>query len=164
MTIQFDAIKIAYKQDREGFVVTFRIHPADDHRAIGDAAIGSQWQLTCVELDEDGNPESEVMPNSREQLPVPDKTQPASEQPARANRLTQQAAIACNDPRFQSWLKMTFPDAWKIMNLGDGPAKAAAVVRWHCGVKSRKEILPGTPAARRWDELYSRFTAWKLVV
>ncbi len=55
MTIRFDAIKSAYRQTKEGYSLTLVIHPQDNHHAMADAAIGSQWQITAVELDENGN-------------------------------------------------------------------------------------------------------------
>lgn len=53
--ITIDVIKLGYKQDREGFVVSFRIHPSDDHKELAIADIGSQWQLTATPLDDQGN-------------------------------------------------------------------------------------------------------------
>ncbi len=53
--IKFDCIKSAYRQTKDGYSLTLVIHPQDPHHAIADAAIGSQWQITAVELDEDGN-------------------------------------------------------------------------------------------------------------
>jgi len=141
-TVKFDAIKIGYKQDKEGFVVALRIHPNDDHQAIANAALGSQWHIDGVELNEDGNAET----------PAP------VEQAARANRLTQQAAIACKQPKFQTWVKQCLDP-----NHEGGLERTEALIREYCGVKSRSEILPGTEAAQRWDRLYSRYVAWDLV-
>lgn len=50
-----DCVKIAYRQDREGYLITFRLHPHDDHSELAQAHIGSQWQLVATPLDEDGN-------------------------------------------------------------------------------------------------------------
>jgi len=104
--------------------------------------------------------ESEVVPNNRGHLPEPDKTPPASapERPARANRLTQQAAIACRDKKFQTWVRECLDP-----NHEGGLERTEAIVREYCGVETRAHILPGTEAARRWDQLYSRFVEWELV-
>ncbi len=153
MTIQFDAIKIAYKQDKEGFVVTFRIHPSDDHQAIGNAELGSQWQLTCVELNEDGNATPASSTPER-----PGRGEGEASRDASPKRLVQQAAIACRQPKFQTWVKQCLDP-----NHEGGLERTQALVREYCGVKSRSEILPGTEAAQRWDRLYSRFVAWDLV-
>ena len=56
MTITCDAIKTAYRQSKDGFVVSFAIHPSDMDPELANADIGSQWQLRLVPLDENGNP------------------------------------------------------------------------------------------------------------
>ncbi len=56
--IHCDAIKIAYRQTKDGFVVSFAIHPQDMPVVLANADIGSQWSLRLVELDEDGNSEA----------------------------------------------------------------------------------------------------------
>lgn len=50
-----DAIKIAYRQSKDGFVVTFAIHPQDMPAELANADIGSQWRISLVPLDEHGN-------------------------------------------------------------------------------------------------------------
>ena len=50
-----DAIKIAYRQSKDGFVVAFAIHPQEMPADLANADIGSQWQLTIEPLDENGN-------------------------------------------------------------------------------------------------------------
>ncbi len=53
--IQCDAIKYAYRQSKDGFIISFVIHPQDMSEDLANADIGSQWQLSLVPLDEDGN-------------------------------------------------------------------------------------------------------------
>jgi len=78
--------------------------------------------------------------------------------PARVPRnwLTTRAAILSNDPLF-----------WKYLNLrAHGPINhdkesAAAHIRAVCKVESRKDILPNTEAANRFDFLESDFVGWR---
>ena len=56
--INCDAIKYSYRQNKDGFIVAFVIHPQDMNLDLANAAIGSQWRLTLRELDKDGNPVS----------------------------------------------------------------------------------------------------------
>lgn len=51
-----DVIKAAYRQTKDGFAITFILHPQDNHDELARAAIGSQWQIKAVPLDENGNP------------------------------------------------------------------------------------------------------------
>lgn len=71
-------------------------------------------------------------------------------------RLTQQAGICCSDPVFRRFMveegKAYSPDESEV----------TIAVRSYCGVSSRSEIIPGSPAADKWDRLWGRFQAWKL--
>lgn len=73
--------------------------------------------------------------------------------------ITKQAAIRCGDARFQRFLAET-NTAWGIMTEGTPTEKAAEIVRAHCGVKSRRDITPGSEAAEHWHELEAKFQAW----
>jgi hypothetical protein len=85
------------------------------------------------------DPDTAVMP--RKEL-TPDK------------KLVRRIGMLCGDPVFQKFM------------LEDGRARAAdeeevaAGVRAFCGVKSRNEIVAGSPARERWDRLDGRFKAW----
>jgi hypothetical protein len=174
--IEFDVIKIHDKSSKEGRVFSIVAPLPDDKAAIDaftSAYIGSKWRVKFIPLDDDGNPESEVMENSRRgnssSLPD-DKTPPASADPspktvpvrapiAPDKRMTQRAAILCKDPVFQTWLRET-NTSWRIM-MGTDEEKAALLVQVYCGVKSRKEIIPGSAAAELWDQMVSKFYAWR---
>jgi len=75
-------------------------------------------------------------------------------------RLAQQAGILCSDPVFRAFLNEEGP-------IGIGPITdeeaAALAVRELCGVLSRADLVPGSSAAERWNDLHGRFLAWKLV-
>jgi hypothetical protein len=60
MEIKCDAIKTAYRQSKDGFVVSFAIHPQDMDPDLANAEIGSQWQLRLVPLDDNGNGPNET--------------------------------------------------------------------------------------------------------
>lgn len=66
---------------------------------------------------------------------------------------SQQAAIRCDDQTFVMFLEQR-----------GGPRAAedpAEYVREHCGVKSRADIKPGSPAAKQWFGLDSDYQLWK---
>lgn len=75
----------------------------------------------------------------------------------RKSILAKQAGIACNDPVFRRYLEEE--GAPRIVNEND----AGEFVRQFCGVQSRADIILGTPAGAKWDELYGRFLAWRMV-
>jgi hypothetical protein len=185
MTIICDVIKIADRLSKDGRVISFAFHHADDIADVVNAPTGSQWQMKLVPLDEHGNPERAVpagqfaggdIASDRVEIPLSggkcnagtgsagaDGSNPSrSTKISPEKRLTRQAAIVCTEPLFHAWLRET-NSAWRIMNHGTDEDKAAAIVRARCNVKSRKEIVPGSTAADLWDEMYSKYTAWKLV-
>ena len=75
--------------------------------------------------------------NGKESSPSPPKS------------LAQQAGILCNDARFQAFMK------------ADGSHECAEAIRLKCGVKSRAEIVPLSPAADKWFALLERFRGWQ---
>jgi len=166
--IHCDAIKIAYRQSKDGFVVSFAIHPQDMPAVLANADIGSQWRLVLSELDEHGNAQSlsRSGPASRqgqgESLP-PDNTH--SDQPHNEGGGTkrkswhemtpaQQAGILCDDPAFRKFLGETYPEQ-------DG-FTATGIIYNICGIKSRTEIIPGSKANNIWREITSDYRMWQL--
>jgi hypothetical protein len=61
---------------------------------------------------------------------------------------SKQAAILCQDPDFQDWIGAV------------GEEDSAKLVRGKCGVASRSDIVPGTPASAVWRRLMIEYGAW----
>ena len=155
MTISCDAIKIAMRQNKEGYVISFSIPPQEMHSDLADALIPSYWRLTLTPMDEQGNFETPAasMPArgaAKEEVDAAPRPQ--------SNRLARQAAICCRDPVFQKYLQ-------EINSLKFMPDSiwCAEYVRAYCMVTTRKNIIVGSPAGAAWEKLYSKFTVWKLV-
>jgi hypothetical protein len=69
-------------------------------------------------------------------------------------KLAQRAGIMCSDPAFHRYLA----EVGKLSDVNE--EEAAAYVRTLCGVQSRSEIRPGTPAADKFSFLLSSYTLW----
>ena len=91
-----------------------------------------------------GGPDVKIAETS----PSPSQTPPAGG----INKRTQLAGIMCKDPLFQKYM-----NAQKGICFTD----PADFIRKQCGVQSRKEILPGTPAADEFDNLYNSYRLWR---
>jgi hypothetical protein len=183
--ISVDVIKAAYRQTKEGFAVTFILHPQDDFDLLAHADIGSQWQMQLVPLDDNGNAKEVI--SAQETQPAP--TEPASSAlPAvaralcvaeamgngwcigkcqnpkdcsarpQASHLVQQAGICCSDPVFRQFL---YEHEMLVDITTANKDEAATAVRMICHVQSRREFIPGTPAGDRWEALYGQFLAWR---
>ena len=159
-----DVIKLGYKQDKDGFVISFRLHPNDDHDEIARALLGSQWQMKLVPLDDDGNPQDTGELDPPAPSPVREARADGGRQStasrsshnvAPGKRLVQQAALCCKDPLFQRFLQENYDHT--IAAVED----AAAFVREHCEVYSRSEIQIGTKSADLWDQLFGKYLVWR---
>jgi hypothetical protein len=161
-----EAIKYAYRQSKEGTIVSFVLHPNEVPKALHDAAIGSRWMLALVEIGDDEKPK-EVMQHQPGPLSELDKTPPgvAADTPRRAvkvapeKRLVQQSGILTGDPLFQVFLNVRHTT--QRQNFTDPTEAAAYAIREYCGVTSRSEIIPGSPAAAKWEKLTAEFECWK---
>lgn len=162
--IQVDAIKLAYRQNKDGFVVSFVIHPNDEHKKLANAAIGSQWQLRLVELDDDGNAPSSARDVVGQSANVAAPRAEASKErrPFTSLPLPQQAALLCQDPVFWAFIN----EEWKL-NDGQPYAidteTAAEAIRMRYCIHSRSELGKLELATKQFVADREQFAAWKLV-
>lgn len=83
--IHFEAVKSSLRQDKNGFSLTLVIHPNDvPHELIKDW-VGARYMVALVKMTDDEQPE-----------PRPEKDA--------AKRMSQTAAMLCQDARFQRYL------------------------------------------------------------
>ncbi len=74
-------------------------------------------------------------------------------QPARPhNPYSRRAGILACDPLFQAFIATP--------QVQDKVAYAASYIRLYCKVTSRKDILPGSDAAEKFDGLLKDYTVW----
>lgn len=55
-TLQYEAVKIAMKQDKEGYVLTLRVHPDEVPEALLRDFCGARYQCVMVRLGDDEKP------------------------------------------------------------------------------------------------------------
>lgn len=73
----------------------------------------------------------------------------------------QQAAIRCGDGYFEEFLKERAGPDGVLQIEGCVHDPVPGHVRHLCGVRSRSEIIKGTPAGARWAALEAEFYAWQ---
>jgi len=131
----FEAVKIAMKQDKEGMVLTLRIHPDDMPAELIRDFCGSRYQVVMVRLD------GEDKPMNREQEHSTD--------------WVRMAGILSRDPAFPLWLEHN----GELLEANQ--EEAVEWLRDHLKVKSRAEI-PNNPAAvQRLRAVLQEFNQWK---
>lgn len=171
MAGHFEAKKHAYRQTQDGIVVSFVIHPNDVDAKFATASLGTRYMIGFAEIGDDDAPAAEPSPqaaggHARAAALTPEVRSEIATKAANTRwdatkerkpfvslPLSQQAAIRTGDKDFQAFLETETP-------IHDQESYADAV-RAICGVESRADIKPGTPAAIAWMTLDARYQSWR---
>lgn len=95
---------------------------------------------------------------------------PAEPLERRPLSLASKVALTCQQRSFQRFLAYQRPMAWRhaqdSIPAGEDADKdcekwAAEVVRFFCGISSRSEIKPKSPAADNWADLEASYHDWQ---
>lgn len=79
MALQFEARKVALKQDRTGFILTLSLHPDEIPEELFRDFVGTRYGCAMVRIQDD-------------------------ESPTNYKNRVQQAGMLCRDDSFQNWL------------------------------------------------------------
>jgi hypothetical protein len=134
--IQFEAIKTALKQSKEGYVLTLAMHPDDIPDDLMRDFVGSRYVVVMVRLGDD------EMPMVRD-----------DEFPG--DMAVKLAGMLCRDKEFWTWLNRK---GW----LED--CNESACSEWLCeylDIESRKELKTNTEARNLFNQLRSSFEHWR---
>lgn len=134
-TIQFEAVKVALKQDRNGFMLTLSIHPDEIPEKLVKDFVGARYQVVMVRL----NGEEQPMNRMHEHGIDPVKL----------------AAILCKDKYFHQFLI----ESGEIFEGGE--EFAVEWMRDRLQVESRSEIRNSPQKARLLLEINENYKAWK---
>ena len=131
----FEAVKVAMKQDRTGYVLTLNIHPEDlDERILRDF-VGARYQVVMVRLNEEEKPM-----NREAELGI---------DPVKL------AGIVSRDKDFHAYLV----DMGHIFEASE--KEATDWLRSYLNVKSRSELRELKAAAMKLQQLNEEFKQWK---
>ena len=134
-TLNFEAVKIAMKQDKTGHILTLNVHPDEVPEPLFRDFVGARYQVVMVRIGEDNKP------MNREQQLAPD--------------YVRMAGMLCRDKSFHLFLVdggHTFEDTEE--------AATEWMKEW-LGVKSRADIPASNSATQKLLSLYEEFQAWK---
>jgi hypothetical protein len=128
--------KIAYRQSKDGMVISFVLHPSEVPEDLATAPVGQRYMMVAVRIGDDEQPEPPQ--------PAPQKAGKRKwhEMPA-----SQRAGLLCNDHAFIQWSRT---------------ADAGACADWlrqRCGVHSRATLDTDEHAARRFARIEEDFNA-----
>lgn len=134
-TLNFEAVKIAMKQDKTGHILTLNVHPDEVPEPLFRDFVGARYQVVMVRIGEDNKP------MNRDQQLAPD--------------YVRMAGMLCRDKSFHLFLVdggHTFEDTEE--------ASTEWIKEW-LGVKSRADIPASNSATQKLLSLYEEFQAWK---
>lgn len=161
--IHCEMVKYAYRQSKDGIVVSFVVHPNDIPAALSISHIGARFMVALVQIGDDEMPV--VQPNmgsANKKGPAPTLTQGAATPAANGKRdwrdmkPSAQSAIRCGEAIFWAYLNEEHG-----YNVGTKD-EAAEAVRDKCGIVSRKMLDDERFHAARviWHQLDSGYVAW----
>ena len=134
-TLQFEAVKVALKQDKTGYILTLNMHPDDVPEPLLRDYVGSRYQVVMVRLNDENRPMNRDAEYSRD--------------PVRT------AGILCRDGDFASYL-------FETGNIFE--KTEAAVIDWlkqELDIQSRTELKEDAAKAKRLYTIKQEFDLWK---
>ena len=137
-TSNFEAVKVALKQDKSGFVLTLSIHPDEVPEEILRDFVGARYQVVMVRLN------SDERPMNREQEYAHDPTR--------------MAGMLCRELAFHKFLY----DGGHIFMANE--EEATNWLKEYLGVESRTEIKDKPEAQQKLRGVNQEFQAWKTTV
>lgn len=129
----FEAKKYAYRQTKDGMVLSFVLHPDDVPKEMATAPIGQRYMVACAQVDDHENP---IRPRA---------TTDAEKALARAN-------LICRDETYIQWVRMNFYQWHVVDETLEDEEYAAEVIRFICGIGSRSELKTNPEARDRLNE------------
>jgi hypothetical protein len=163
--IHCEMVKCAYRQSKDGVVVSLVVHPQEVPEGLATAPLGTRYMVALVPIGDDERPippaaKEKSKPDSVSVKPLPEPDKPLADHKRekmdwRELQPAAQAGIRCAEPMFRAFLR-------EVKRYGHCDEEDAAVaVRDICGVNSRADL--GTKHAARviWHQLDSEFLAWK---
>ena len=134
-TLQFEAVKVALKQDKTGVILTLNVHPDEVPIELIRDFVGARYQTVMVRLNDENRPMNRDTEYQRD--------------PVRG------AGILCRDKGFAKFLLETgqiFED------------NESTVVEWlktELGIASRAELKEKPQAAKRLWSINEEYQLWK---
>lgn len=133
-TLQFEAIKVALKQNKDGYVLTLNIHPDEVPDSLLRDFVGARYQVVMVRLSDDDTP------MDRREFD--------------GNRAIRLAGVLCREKEFWEFLESTG-------EIFDADEKSATEwLRSTLGLQSRSELKTNQVARDQLQEIQRAYQEW----
>lgn len=133
-TLQFEAVKVALKQDKTGYVLTLCLHPDEIPEALMRDFVGARYQVVMVRLNGEDKPMNKDIEYQRD--------------PVRT------AGILCRSKPFAEYLMA------KGEIIDDDEMEVIAWLRSTLGIESRSELKTNPTAAAKFWRINEDFQLW----
>ncbi len=127
----FEAVKISFRQSKDGYIVSFSVHPNDVPASLFTDPVGSRYSVGIVQLD----------------------TDMASKPPP--SKAVQVAGMLCRNADFRSYLHARYRAPG-----GMDEEDAASFLHEVLNVQSRAELASKPQAAKTMMEIADEFRTW----
>ena len=137
MAEHFEAKKYAYRQTKDGVVLSFVLHPDDIPPDMAVSAIGSRYMVACVQINDQEEPVQAKAKNEGE-------------------RALSRACLICKDSDYQNWVRLN-AETWGVVQRSFGQKQldlsdeelCARVIRSVCHIGSRSDLKTSASAQQR---------------
>ena len=135
-TLNFEALKVSLRQNKDGYILTLNIHPDDIPEDLLRDFVGAHYQVVMVRLNGDNQPL--------------DRQQEYS-----GDRAVRIAGLLCRNDQFRKYLV----EHNEI--LEEDEDQATEWLRIELGIKSRSELKTNQEARAKLDTIHTGFNQWK---
>ena len=132
---QFEAVKVAIKQDKTGYILTLSIHPDEIPAEVMRDFVGSRYQVVMVRLNGEEKPMNRDQEHSRD--------------------LVRTAGILCRDKAFHKFLLET----GQVLEASE--EEAISWLKITLKIVSRSELSTNFRAAKQFTLIHQEFLSWK---
>jgi hypothetical protein len=135
-TIQFEGVKTALKQTKDGYSLTLAVHPDDLPQDLMRDFVGARYMVVMVRMDEHEQPM-----DREKQYP--------------GDTAVKIAGMLCRDAEFWQWLH---EKEWLFEKNEQACIEALSGI---LGIESRKELKTNEQARTALDNVKKSFDAWR---
>jgi hypothetical protein len=134
-TSNFEAVKVALKQDKSGFVLTLSMHPDDVPEEILRDFVGARYQVVMVRLNSDERPMNREHDHGHDPVRM--------------------AGMLCREAAFHQFLY----EGGHIFMTNE--EEATDWLKQYLSLESRAEIKDDANAQQKLRGIYQEFQSWK---
>ena len=128
--LSFEAVKVAMRQDKSGFILTLNIHPDEVPPELFRSWVGSRYGVALVRINDDESTDREV------------------------DRRVMSAGILCTHATFWEFLETKYRFRRDAIHSEE---KCAEVVRGLLGISSRTELITNKDAQEKFDIMVEEY-------